>query len=311
MKKHKRRIRIPIRIEEAVLFDSDRTCCLCRSSNAVQVHHIDGNPGNNTIDNLAVLCINCHDQITKKGGITKNTSPGLVRKYQDEWYKIVRKRKAKQISDVKIRDLSERKVLNLLAIHEIRNIKASLSAIRDVREYEKELNKLRAFVGFEYDSIVKLELMGALSSFTIFDFKTESASELAYHISCLTTAALPISSLVSSSKSKISKSDKDVLLAAATMGFSMCYLPTHRKLDLNIIDAGAKIMWDVLRFLHLNKCRSLEKEILRYFERLKEIAKTKDFNDAYRWLDFMEKDALALDPPLPQLPEDIESKLKF
>jgi len=309
MKKQKRRTKIPIRIEETVLFDSNRTCCLCRASNAVQVHHIDGNPDNNIINNLAVLCINCHDQVTKKGGITKNTSPGLVRRYQDEWYKIVRKRKEKQISDVKIKNLSERKILNLLAIHEIRKINASLSVIRDAKEYEKELSKLYAFAG-EYDSIVKLELLGALSSFRILDFKGTAASELAYYVSCLVTIALPITSLVTPSKSKFSRNEEDVLLAASSMGLSMCYLAVHRKLDLNIIDAGAKIMWTVLRLVRLNKYHNLEKEILGDFRHLKEIAKTKDFNDAYRWLDFLEKDALALNPPLPQLPKDIENKIR-
>lgn len=311
MKKHKRRIRIPIRIEETVLFDSDRTCCLCRTSNAVQVHHIDGNPGNNVIDNLAVLCINCHDQVTKKGGITRNTSPGLVRKYQDEWYKIVRKKKEKQISDVKIKNLSGRKILNLLAIHEIRKIKASLSAIKNAKGYEKELSKLHAFVGFEYDAMVKLELLGALSTFSALDFKGTNVSGLAQYVSCLATLALPITSLVSPSKSKLSKDEEDVLLAASGMGLSDCYLAIHRKLDLNIIDAEAKIMWAVLRFVHLNKYNSLKKEILRDFKYIKETAKKRDFNDAYRWLDFLEKDALALEPPLPQLPRDIESKLNF
>jgi len=35
-------------------------CEDCRDSNNIQIHHKDGNPNNNSLDNLLVLCKNCH-----------------------------------------------------------------------------------------------------------------------------------------------------------------------------------------------------------------------------------------------------------
>jgi len=39
---------------------------------ALEVHHIDGNRKNNNLDNLIVLCANCHSVITRKKGYLYN-----------------------------------------------------------------------------------------------------------------------------------------------------------------------------------------------------------------------------------------------
>lgn len=302
MKQQKKRTKISSRVEDTVLFDSDKTCCICGESNAIQIHHIDGNHSNNVIDNLAVLCISCHDQVTKKGGVSKSISPGLVRRYRDTWYKTVQTKREKQISNAKTQSFSKRKILDLLAIHEIRKISASLSCMKD-EEYEKELNKLFAFTK-EYDVEVRLELSGIL-----FNSQSFHTSRLAYLVSCLAIDMLPIVSLVSPSRLKTPTKENYIFLVVSNIGFEMCYLPMYRKYDLDIIDAGAKVLWTVLRFAYLNKLQRLEKEVRKYFSRLKEIAKIKEYNDVFRWLDFMEKDAVTLEPPLPQLPRDVESKI--
>ncbi|NQE44454.1 hypothetical protein C5S31_00345, partial [ANME-1 cluster archaeon GoMg2] len=62
----KYRKKIPQKIEAEILFHNDRTCCICKDSNkGVQIHHIDGDPGNNIPSNLAVVCTDCHDKIHK------------------------------------------------------------------------------------------------------------------------------------------------------------------------------------------------------------------------------------------------------
>lgn len=35
-------------------------CERCGSSKKLQVHHIDRNPHNNSLDNLEILCLSCH-----------------------------------------------------------------------------------------------------------------------------------------------------------------------------------------------------------------------------------------------------------
>ena len=85
-KTKKTRIQIPNDISNEVLKLSDMTCCVCRDRKKyVQIHHIDENPANNTIDNLAVLCLQCHTN-TMKGGFGKILNKDLIIRYRDEWY---------------------------------------------------------------------------------------------------------------------------------------------------------------------------------------------------------------------------------
>jgi len=79
-------------IEEVILYRSDHTCCICRDkANDVHIHHIDGDPRNNTFDNLAVVCLNCHSKITGKRGLGRAYKPGEIKKYKQAWEDHVQK----------------------------------------------------------------------------------------------------------------------------------------------------------------------------------------------------------------------------
>jgi len=90
------RIPIPDNIAAEILFLSDRTCCVCNvRGKQVQIHHIDENPANNIIDNLSILCFDCHDQTMIKGGFGRRLEANQIIKYRDEWLARVKSRKAK------------------------------------------------------------------------------------------------------------------------------------------------------------------------------------------------------------------------
>lgn len=87
--------RIPITPELAaeVMFASDRTCCVCRlEKHKVQIHHIDENPSNNALENLAVICLHCHSDAHTTGAFVRNLTPELLRLYNSSWREIVRLR---------------------------------------------------------------------------------------------------------------------------------------------------------------------------------------------------------------------------
>jgi hypothetical protein len=84
------RTSIPIDLAADILFKSDNTCCVCRErGKAVQLHHIDENPSNNTPENLSVLCLECHNNTQIKGGFGRKLNAELVIKYRDEWFERV------------------------------------------------------------------------------------------------------------------------------------------------------------------------------------------------------------------------------
>lgn len=78
--------RIPEDISALVLFSSDSTCCICwKPGLAVQIHHIDGNRTNHSPDNLAVLCLDCHNKTQISGGFGRKLKKEVVRLYRDGW----------------------------------------------------------------------------------------------------------------------------------------------------------------------------------------------------------------------------------
>jgi hypothetical protein len=103
----KKRIPISPELEAKVMFASDRTCCVCRlEKQKVQIHHIDENPSNNDFDNLAVMCINCHNDTLITGGFIRKLTPDLVRRYNSSWRDIVKLRLTPQVEDAGQKELA-------------------------------------------------------------------------------------------------------------------------------------------------------------------------------------------------------------
>ncbi|MBD5086411.1 MAG: HNH endonuclease [Clostridiales bacterium] len=89
----KNRVTIPKNIADEVMFIHNNTCCVCREAyKATQIHHIDENPANNDINNLAVLCLECHNQTQITGGFGRHLNASQVIKYRNQWLEIVKER---------------------------------------------------------------------------------------------------------------------------------------------------------------------------------------------------------------------------
>lgn len=71
---------MPEDVSAQVQFMANRTCCVCREpGKAVQIHHLDEDPSNNSLDNLAVLCLQHHNDTQLKGGFGRKLDAGQVR----------------------------------------------------------------------------------------------------------------------------------------------------------------------------------------------------------------------------------------
>ncbi len=65
-RKYKPRIPISTDLRKAVYQLFDKACRSCGNKQANQIHHIDGDPSNNHIRNLELLCYDCHLAIEGK-----------------------------------------------------------------------------------------------------------------------------------------------------------------------------------------------------------------------------------------------------
>ncbi len=72
-----------------------RICCICNEQGKhLHIHHIDGNHSNNDIENLAVLCLECHSRVTGDEGFGRRFTSNEVSLFKktweetcDNWYK--------------------------------------------------------------------------------------------------------------------------------------------------------------------------------------------------------------------------------
>lgn len=59
----------------------------------MQLHHIDDDPANSVLENLAVLCTDCHNQTLLRGGFDRKLEAAQVRVYKADWIERVSRRR--------------------------------------------------------------------------------------------------------------------------------------------------------------------------------------------------------------------------
>jgi hypothetical protein len=92
----KPRTPIPDDVSAEVMFQHDRMCCVCRERGlSVQIHHIDEDPTNHVLDNLAVLCLDHHEKTQTQGGFAKKLRAVDVVRHRNDWVHRVSERRTK------------------------------------------------------------------------------------------------------------------------------------------------------------------------------------------------------------------------
>ncbi len=81
----KSRVSVPEDTRLDLIGRCNNRCCLCQTPFVV-IHHIDEDPSNNDIGNLAPLCPNCHSQAHSTSQLTVNLTPSRIIALRDKWY---------------------------------------------------------------------------------------------------------------------------------------------------------------------------------------------------------------------------------
>jgi hypothetical protein len=87
-----KRLSIPEKTQDEIIFKCNNRCCICQTP-FIHIHHIDEDPSNNDIDNLAPICPNCHSQAHSSSKLTKNLTAPRVKILRDKWYEYCDKRR--------------------------------------------------------------------------------------------------------------------------------------------------------------------------------------------------------------------------
>ncbi len=73
-------------IAAQLMFQNRHTCCICHEPRKhVQIHHIDETPSNNELENLGVVCVDCHSLVTSDQGFGKKYSAREVGFFKNNW----------------------------------------------------------------------------------------------------------------------------------------------------------------------------------------------------------------------------------
>lgn len=94
--------KIPEKLRQTILYNAHHRCCMCYREENLQIHHIDGNRNNNTIDNLAVLCKKHHDNAHNPGAFYCKLKPDAIKKYMQDWTSYVERERAENGNVVRI-----------------------------------------------------------------------------------------------------------------------------------------------------------------------------------------------------------------
>lgn len=78
------RTKIPEGVRAEILRANRHACAVCQKRR-VQLHHIDGDPSNHAVDNLAALCLEHHDMATMTGALTRKLTASDVIHYKTAW----------------------------------------------------------------------------------------------------------------------------------------------------------------------------------------------------------------------------------
>lgn len=86
------RKKVPADTQTDVLTRSRRRCCFCyfvdghEAEVQGQIAHLDHDPNNNDLDNLAYLCLRHHDRYDSTTSVSKGLSSGEVKHYRERLY---------------------------------------------------------------------------------------------------------------------------------------------------------------------------------------------------------------------------------
>jgi len=88
----KQNAKISKQVTAKLMVESRETCNRCWESKEVQIHHIIpiSQGGDNSEDNLILLCLRCHSQVHTKKMMAQNLSRETLKLYKESWLDLVR-----------------------------------------------------------------------------------------------------------------------------------------------------------------------------------------------------------------------------
>lgn len=260
------RVTPPIRIASRLLYEADHTCCVCRKKRFdVQIHHMAGHHDVKPA-NLIVLCLQCHSDATKKGGLGRQFSPEELARHKASWTREVarRRRAVPTLNHSFVLFEIRRLVYQFRALE--RNSKTeprALEIMRMVQQFARDFRKdIRELcVQFTYDTVNWLY------------WKSVSADFVYQQTAILLECIPPGLDFVAPIKRKLTKSEMQLLEhcvdVAGEIAYATCkYVRTKDTTEMAVI-----MLHDFLLIANINHLAGLKEQALGEFDECERISK--------------------------------------
>lgn len=285
MKKH--RPKISVDTQERLLHDSDHRCSKCYGpDHDVQVHHIDGNPANNDDENLIVLCLNCHSEIERKGGLGKKYTAGELRKYRTSWEQEVARRRIQTLE-----------FDSTLAVFEIKKLSNRIQAIPFAQSREEEAIELLRIMSNWCEFAphnVRHEATSSVYSATYRVMHDKASSEYVGALAAILSNCLPFFSLVLPQPKPINPIDLKLFQHVADTAYNLVNSACKYISDPFAAEESFHLLGDVLRLGILNDLPGIKEQLNAEFKECIRVARhprhiqmlEQELRDAYEVTEF-------------------------
>jgi hypothetical protein len=298
------RIAIPKAVADQVIFDADMSCCVCRERGH-HIHHIDEDPSNNDLNNLALLCFKHHDEVTATGGLARRLTPSLVAKYRDHWCREVKSRREREGVGKSLDDLYFRAAFDAQSCVEVRKLRPRI----ELAEWEHVpplLDELAALVS-PLATRARIEAIRCLSHLAIMTRHkmpvpiAEAVGDLAEECLDLKCFFLP----GEEPPARISPLEEELFDYGLEIFGSLIHDGDKYLDNLLVVERGCQLFWKMM--LH---ARCMRSELLqKAAEHRYEWHAGHRSADALRLMELYKELAASGQTWLPELPADLDIKL--
>ncbi|HKW61296.1 MAG TPA: hypothetical protein VJN89_02015 [Candidatus Acidoferrum sp.] len=258
---------IPDKVVAQLLYEADHTCCICRNKKFdVQIHHITGRMDSRPA-NLIIVCLNCHSEVERKGGLGRAYSPGELRRYKESALReIAMRRKRAKVID------------QFLALFEVKRLTYKFQALDFRGKGEpRALELMRLVMQFGRDGgyEIKEDCVSFVYETSDWLRRGTGSPEFVSHQTTILMECAPIGAggLVAPSSRPLGKRDLDLLKHIVNVSGDIAYAVCKYIRNKEAAEHAILMLHDLLRFAILNNLTEFEKDALHEFEECERICR--------------------------------------
>lgn len=313
----KRRESVPSQLAAEVAYLVDRKCAVCGAQGIYQLHHLDDNPSNNTLDNLIVLCPNHHAEATCIPGMTRKLDRALLSRYRAAMQMLV-KRHREALYPKTAEAAAFNSLVDAVAVERIRMVGFEVGWA-DSKAMCRLLRPLTVY-GTDYGLAPRLEVLGILELATIrvrsytsvggsIERTSEEMGELASAITNVATAMLQGERDFANDSIELPSVATELIRSAQEIGRNLIDNSIVFDGGLSVANEGASLLWQLMRMASRRNLGNVLSECSAIFDKMIQESEAAGLAEISTWLRFKRAEGTDENQTAIPYPNEIAEKI--